>query len=69
MCGRPTRSGAGRLGAGTGEHGTPVTGDVVFTPGASTLAGFGMTHEDTTAKIQPARAAAAAEASRRETAE
>ncbi len=38
-------------------------------PAASTLAAFGMTHEDTTAKIRQARAAAAAEASRRETAE
>lgn len=36
-------------------------------PAASTLAAFGMTHEDTMAKIQQARAAAAAEASRRET--
>jgi ATP-dependent Clp protease ATP-binding subunit ClpA len=36
-------------------------------PAASTLAAFGMTHEDTTAKIQQARAAASAEASRRET--
>ena len=96
-------AGAGQPAAGAGKHGTPVTGEVGFTPGAvdvlrqagteadnlghrgigtehlllalfqdaespaaSTLAAFGMTHEDTTAKIQQARAAAA-EASRRET--
>ena len=38
-------------------------------PAASTLAAFGMTHEDTTAKVQQARAAAVAAADRRETAE
>jgi serine-type D-Ala-D-Ala carboxypeptidase/endopeptidase len=91
---------------GAGEHSTPVTSEVVFTPGAvdvlrqagteadnlghrgigtehlllalfqdaespaaSTLAAFGLTHEDTTAEIQQARTAAAAEASRRETSE
>ena len=56
----------GHHGTGT-EHLLLALFQDAESPAASTLAAFGMTHEDTTAKIQQARAAAAAEASRRET--
>jgi len=56
----------GHRGIGT-EHLLLALFQDAESPAASTLAAFGMTHEDTTAKIQRARAAASARASRRET--